>query len=305
MKPLFKTAIILAAVIFYSNPEVRSASNPDALSQEKAEIVVSYDATGIDYLREKPKTERMTLLASGSASKYFNEISLWNDSLRSTPDGEKKIHEIIIATCMVQNPDGSIALDLRKGPSKSIFLYVFSDARKGELQVWDLWGSQRVEEVYGKYTEPFDEQKWTIVEDSVSEILGYQCLLAKTDYHNRHWRAWFTPEVPIPFGPWKLHGLPGLILRAEAEGVFRFEATGIEPTERVMSPMYFQEEYNEVKRKGVLAEHEYIQSNLESITNAKYGGAMTIMLQDDDGNRIPNPKYIGSKHSLEPDYNSK
>lgn len=57
--------------------------------------------------------------------------------------------------------------------------------------------------------------------DSTADVLGYECVMAESDYHGRRWRAWFSPDLPLPFGPWKLHGLPGLILKAEADAAFR------------------------------------------------------------------------------------
>ena len=41
--------------------------------------------------------------------------------------------------------------------------------------------------------------------------------------------AWYTMDIPVSDGPWKLHGLPGLILKAEdSRGHFSFICTGLE-----------------------------------------------------------------------------
>jgi GLPGLI family protein len=55
------------------------------------------------------------------------------------------------------------------------------------------------------------EFTWDISSET-KVISGYPCVKATTDFRGRKWVAWFAPGIPLPFGPWKLHGLPGLIL---------------------------------------------------------------------------------------------
>jgi hypothetical protein len=35
-------------------------------------------------------------------------------------------------------------------------------------------------------------------------------------FGGRTYDVWFTPEIPVPLGPYKLGGLPGMILQAES-----------------------------------------------------------------------------------------
>lgn len=200
---------------------------------------------------------------------------------------------------MTVEPDGSTSWDLSKGPVKTVNTYVFTNPYDASLTVYEKFG-----EDLGYYSEPLSEQQWIVVEDSTATILGYECILAESDYHGRHWRAWFTPEIPMSFGPWKLHGLPGLILKAEADGGFSFIATGIENSDRLITPMYLKEDYAKVNRKDALKNAEYYVNNQEAIMNAQ-GQSVKIYTLDENGNKVEVPKFDGLKHSIEPDYKQK
>jgi GLPGLI family protein len=55
--------------------------------------------------------------------------------------------------------------------------------------------------------------EWQITKTQKT-IAGYKCQLAQSYYKGRYWNVWFTNEIPVSDGPWKLRGLPGLVLEA-------------------------------------------------------------------------------------------
>lgn len=70
--------------------------------------------------------------------------------------------------------------------------------------------------------------EWTVGTDTCS-ILNYLCTKAETDFKGRHWTVWFADDIPLDYGPWKLVGLPGLVLKAEdSRRQYVFEASGLE-----------------------------------------------------------------------------
>jgi len=52
---------------------------------------------------------------------------------------------------------------------------------------------------------------WTI-ENETKSVGNFLCSKATTTFRGRDYIAWFSYEIPLPFGPWKFSGLPGLIL---------------------------------------------------------------------------------------------
>lgn len=73
------------------------------------------------------------------------------------------------------------------------------------------------------YQEPMPTD-W-VMEPGTTKMMGYKCKKARLTYGGREWIAWYAPDLPISSGPWKLCGLPGLVLKAEdTTGTHRFEA---------------------------------------------------------------------------------
>lgn len=57
---------------------------------------------------------------------------------------------------------------------------------------------------------------WQIISET-KKIGEWECQKATADFAGRKWNAWFTMEIPIPDGPYKFRGLPGLIVSISSE----------------------------------------------------------------------------------------
>jgi GLPGLI family protein len=55
---------------------------------------------------------------------------------------------------------------------------------------------------------------WELTKET-KNIKGYSCMLARLSYGGRDWDVWYTLDLPIQNGPFKFHGLPGLVVMAE------------------------------------------------------------------------------------------
>lgn len=61
-----------------------------------------------------------------------------------------------------------------------------------------------------------EERKITWKIDSEKQKIGdWNTQKAEADFGGRHWIAWFASDIPIQDGPYKFHGLPGLIVKLE------------------------------------------------------------------------------------------
>ena len=88
---------------------------------------------------------------------------------------------------------------------------------KGNLSVTCLLGDDLI------YNEPMVKKDWNL-EPGDTTIVGYKCKKATCNFRGRKWIAWYTLDIPISEGPWKIDGLPGMILKAiDSLNQFSFE----------------------------------------------------------------------------------
>ena len=181
------------------------------------------------------KTENIMLLQIGKElSKYFDFTRFQSDSLynalaaKNTPRSEA-------STLVINNNLGSLALVL------------FKNYPKGKMTIID-----RIPFDTFTFEEEMDSPEWSLEKDTLT-VCGYMCKKATTTYFGRNYTAWYAPEIPVNDGPWKLFGLPGLILKVEDDKEhYSFECIAIQkPTWG--DPIYT----NESKPFGITKERFY------------------------------------------------
>lgn len=107
-----------------------------------------------------------------------------------------------------------------------------------------LFGSN---DVY-KYTETTPVINWKIGKNK-KKIHGYLCQDAEGLFLGRKYIVWFTPEIPLSSGPWKLGGLPGLILQvSDDNGHYTFECLGIQKLNPKEPILEYDVKYTNISR---------------------------------------------------------
>ena len=153
----------------------------------------------------------------------------------------------------------------------------FNYPDKGEITVYNKFHNT----VY-EYSEPVPSLHWDI-SSRTDTVLGYECFMAEAEFRGRFWRAWFTYEIPMPYGPWKLGGLPGLILKAEdTDSLFVFEMVGISDFRNGDMHIYrYDERTRKCKREDILKLND-MRGAASGQLNEMHGvkGSVTYMLAD-------------------------
>ena len=169
-----------------------------------------------DTLKNELRDDLLILQIGKEVSKCYSYYTFQYDSLRRTPDGAKVWSELFRRATEKDGIYGDF-------PHVRMSTYVYKNYPTGQMTITDRISSQNY-----CYVDSLHTQTWTMG-DSTREVLGYTCQQATADFRGRRWTAWFATDIPVSDGPWKLGGLPGLILEAYDEGQQHvFTAVGLE-----------------------------------------------------------------------------
>lgn len=183
--------------------------------------------------------------------------------------------------------DGNIVINRSSTAIKSSYII---DIEKNKIDhLYKIAGSDYL------LDENMPNLNWEILEET-KEIGGYTCQKATTSYKGRVYEAWFSAEIPMPFGPWKLHGLPGLILAAaDIKNEVVFEYAGFEKIEGNTTV------HIEVPKNATKATQEEVdklekafKENPSAFMSAKTGGNIRNISSGNSGGATASFVVVGS-----------
>lgn len=244
----------------YSN----SVPETETLAPEMMEFVYEYrwcvDTTGS--LEDNFDGDRMLLqIAPGGLSKFSSYKNLAVDSL------------------LMRSSQEEIAAAALEGKlSTGEFMTIYKNYPAGKLT-----HTEKICQDWFRYEEEMPVFDWELT-DSVINVLGYECQGAKCNFRGREWKVFYAEEIPVMDGPWKLQGLPGLIMKAsDREGNYTFECIGIKSAADRPVTIY-KVPYNNTDRKGYYDVKNRYDVNPYAYYEATTGGHITV--SDEAGNPV-------------------
>ncbi|MDE6860030.1 MAG: GLPGLI family protein [Duncaniella sp.] len=209
-----------------------------------------------------------------------DNMSSDNMLLQIGPDGLSKFSSyknLTIDSIIIRSTSEQIASAAREGKlDNGEFMTIYKNYPVGHLT-----HTEKICQDWFRYEEDMPTLDWELT-DSVTNVLGYECLSARCKFRGREWTVFYTEDIPLTDGPWKLHGLPGLIMKASDEnGHYTFECIGIKSDSDRPITIY-KVPFNKTDRKGYYdVKHRY-EVNPYAYFEATTGGHITIT--DMEGN---------------------
>jgi GLPGLI family protein len=199
MKKQFLIAVILLGAFITA-----AAQKPDT-----ARVLVHYKFTHVmdTTNRAHPYTENMVLYVGKSAGAYRSY-----DGIVYKAQFKKAFAE-----AAASSPDGRPMIN-RRGVGSNVEYYQYPSEQKLLTKDQLLMNEYAI-------VGPMPAIDWKISGDTAT-FGGLHCQKATCHFKGRDYTAWFCPDLPVHIGPWKLNGLPGVIVDAhdaKNEVVFKFD----------------------------------------------------------------------------------
>ena len=229
---------------------------------DDVQFIVQYETKMItDTLNPEKKIEESMVLKVGTtSSSYYSYTRYLTDSLF----GEQL------------KKGGNVRIEKKNEENMGIVTYqIYKNYPAGKVTTLDRLAMNRF-----RCEEENEMPAWELLPDTAT-ILSYSCQKAVCRFKGREYEAWFTPEIPRNEGPWKLYGLPGLILKAsDSQGHYTFECTGLTNNDEKL--MFGADGFESISRKNLNRIYErYAADPIGYVTSSSPN--IRIVVKDESG----------------------
>lgn len=203
-KKIFQVLIFLYSVLYYTQSYKEDSLRGEFTYRLRAKF---------DKRTDNQYEELFTLQVGNKRAFFASTISLKGDSVMEN------------SRVTTKNYDGSITLSYKKEAviPKTNFNFTIIQSTE-DIQYFDSAFMSLL-----TYKEPIIKN-WKLI-DETKIINTINCKKAEVTFKGRHWIAWYSPEIPFPYGPMKFSGLPGLIVKiTDDKGDYDFELVKSVPT---------------------------------------------------------------------------
>ncbi len=108
------------------------------------------------------------------------------------------------------------------------------------------------------------------LEDDEKQINDFICKKAILSFRGRDYIAWYNPKIPVPFGPWKFIGLPGLVLEiSDMTNTFTWTALEIRTIEKKKNYTIDKSKFINVSLKEYIALRDKSDDNFNKMLRSK------------------------------------
>ena len=143
---------------------------------------------------------------------------------------------------------------------------IYQNNPKGKITVQSI-----ITPNFYNYEESRYPVNWTMKEGE-DTICGYKCLIAQGEYGGRIWIVKYAPEIPTQNGPWKLTGLPGLILdAADIEGIHHFSAITFRNSSMSITPLDNRGSIETSREKLIHAKNKFEENPIGNLPPESIG----------------------------------
>ncbi|MFC6268673.1 GLPGLI family protein [Frigoriflavimonas asaccharolytica] len=172
------------------------------LSAQNHRFVYDYTFVKDSLEQDKPISEAMTLDITPNGSRYYSYGIYERDSTMQAEMSKQLKMATNGSNISFKSISTSSKATIKSVVNKSYPNFAISSNEKMGMNTYKVTDARNI--------------IWKIQPEKMM-VGKFNAQKATTEMYGRRWTAWFSTELPFQDGPYKFHGLPGLIVKIEDE----------------------------------------------------------------------------------------